>query len=436
VKGFARLFVPAALLAACVLRAEERVDRIVAIVGDTPILESEVLAEAELIAEDGASAALPPEEILKLALNRLLDDQVLFAKAKAEGISPAAEEVDESLEGALERMRSQFPGEREFLAALEAENVTLEELRKRYRREVEKSLTVRLLLERQIRPKSEVTDAEARRFFEEHEDALPVMPERLSLAQIYLKPAASAAAESTTVRELEAIRTRALAGEDFAELARAHSDDPSAAAGGDLGYFGRGDMESSFEQAALSLASPGDISGVVKTPFGFHLIQLVDRGEDRIRVRHILKTIRSGEEGVENARRRGEGLLDSLRAGADFARLAKAHSDDRPSAARGGEIGVFALGDMSDEVRAVLAELQAGEVSPLVEATDGFHLFLVRARFPEGKPSFEEAREEVRAAVRQSKQQQAYRDYVAALREEIHSEVFEEEDRSSVDVSQ
>ncbi|MFH1681839.1 MAG: peptidylprolyl isomerase [Candidatus Eisenbacteria bacterium] len=424
--GLLLLLVP---LAAGVPRAAaEEVDRIAAVVGDTPILESDVRAEAELLAADPSSSSLPPGEIRRLALRRLIDDQVLLAKAKAEGIAPSAEEIEDALDGSLERMRSQFPGEKEFQAALEAENITLEELRKRYRREVEKSLTARLLLDREIRPKTEVTDAEVRRFFEEHKDALPVLPERVALAQIYLKPAAGAIEESAAVRELEAIRERAAGGEDFGELARAHSEDPSASAGGDLGYFGRGDMDAAFEQAAFALASPGDISGVVETRFGYHLVQLVDRGEDRIRVRHILKTVPAGEEGLESARRLGEAILDSLRAGTGFAALARKHSDDRPSAARGGEIGIFAVQDMTDEVRAVLDGLEAGEASPLVEATDGFHIFLVLARFPEGKPSFEEAEGDVRAAARQAKQQQVYQDYLDVLRKEVHVEVIEEGD--------
>jgi peptidyl-prolyl cis-trans isomerase SurA len=415
-------FVRAALLllAFAAPAAAEEVDRIVAIVDETPILESEVRAELEVFAADPAADSLPPGELRELAIQRLVDDRILLSKAKAAGLAPSGEEIEEALDGSIERMRAQLGSESAFLAALQAEGLTLEALRKRYRSEIEKSLTVRMLIEQEVRPKVDVTDADVRKFFDEHAEELPLLPERLSISQIFLKPAASAEAESAAVRELASIRERALAGESFEELARTSSDDPSASRGGDLGFFGRGDMDPAFEAAAFGLASPGDVSGVVKSRFGYHLIQLVERKDERVHARHILKTLAAGEEGREEARRLGEALLDSLRAGADFGRLARRESDDRSSAVRGGEVGVFSLEDMTVEVRSILEGLQPGEISSLVEATDGFHIFRLLERLPEGRPSFEEAREQARAAAKSERQQEALQAYIAELRKEIY----------------
>jgi peptidyl-prolyl cis-trans isomerase SurA len=417
------LLVPLLLCAATgALAVEELVDRIVVIVGDAPILESEVRAELAVFAADPATDSIPPGELRELVVQRLVDDRILLSKAKADGLAPSEEEIEDALDGSIDRMRSQFASETEFQAALQAENLTLEELRKRYRREVEKSLTVRMLIDGVIRPKAEVSDAEVHRFFDEHAEALPDLPERIRVAQIFLVPGASVEAESAAARELQTIRERVLAGESFEELARAHSDDPSASRGGDLGVFGRGDMDPAFETAAFALASPGDLSGLVRSRFGYHLIQLVEKRENKLRARHILKMLPSGEAEREAARRLGESLLDSLRAGADFARLARSKSDDRVSAARGGEVGVFALKDMTEDVRAILSGLGPGEISQVVEAADGFHVFRVLDRFPAGKPSFEEAREEARTAARNAKQQKAIQEYLAELRKEIFVE--------------
>lgn len=412
----------AVLLAAAAATAEEPVDRIVAIVDDSPILESEVAAELEIFAADPATDSLPRADLRELAIQRLVDDRILLAKAKAEALAPTEEEIEEALQGSIDRMRSQFPSEQAFQAALLAENLTLEELRRRYRREVEKSLTVRTLVDREVRGKSEVTDAEVRRFFDEHADGLPELPERLRIAQIFIVPGASAEAESVAVQGLRAIRERVLAGESFEDLAREHSDDPSAPRGGDLGVFGRGDMDVAFETAAFGLAAPGDLSEIVRSRFGYHLIQLAERVEDRVRARHILKTLPSGEAEWEAARREAGILVDSLRAGADFARVARENSDDRASAARGGEVGIFALKDMTEDVRAILGGLGVGETSDAVEAADGLHIFRVLERFPPGRPSFEEAREEARAAARSAKQQAALKEYIEELRRETYVE--------------
>jgi peptidyl-prolyl cis-trans isomerase SurA len=402
---------------------EELVDRIVAVVGETPLLESQLQEQLEVLRGDPSVQRLSEEEARELALQKLVEDEILLAKAGEEGLAPTSEEVEEALEGTLERMRTQFPTEEAFQKALEREGVTLEELRRRYRAEVEKTLTIRALVERDVRWKTDVTEGEARRFFEERREELPVLPERYSLAQIFIEPGLDESAEAAASETLEALRSRISSGEDFAEVARKESDGPSAPRGGDLGYFGRGEMDPAFEEAAFALAEPGDMSDPVRTRFGFHLIQLVDRDGERIRVRHILKTIPAGEKGWAAARDQAHALWDSLQAGADFARLAETYSDDVSSAVKGGAIGVFALPDVSPEVQSALDGLRAGDISGVVEVANGLHIFRVLAHYEQGKPSFEDAREEVLVAVRQAKQQKAYQEYIDTLRDEIYVQV-------------
>jgi len=424
-----RLSLSVCLIAACLVahhpEAAEPVDRVVAVVGEIPLLESELNAEAEAYAADPSFEGIAPDEARRFVLEKLIEDRVFLAKANKEGIEPSEEEIEEALESTIDRMRDRFPGREEFLAALEAEGVTEEELRSRYRREVERTLSVRMLVEGAIRGKSEVSEADLRRFYNEHIDDLPVMPERFSLAQIFFEPKTDASSESTTVRELLELRSRTEAGEDFAALARENSDGPSAPAGGDLGFFGRGEMDTAFEEAAFALEKPGDLSGVVRSRFGMHLIEMTEREGERIRVRHILKTATAGKAGWEEAFRHAESVAESLGRGVDFALLAQEHSSEEQSAAAGGELGIFAFDDMTEEVRSVLENMEPGDASGIVEAVDGYHIFKVLARFPEGKPGFEETREELRGAVRQQKQQNAYREYLEELREEIYVEVLE-----------
>jgi len=403
--------------------AQELVDRIVAVVGETPLLESQLKEQLEVLRGDPSVQRLSEEEARELALQKLVEDEILLAKAKEEGLAPTSEEVEEALEGSLERMRAQFPTEEAFARALEAEGVTLGELRRRYRAEVEKTLTIRALVERDVRWKTEVTEGEARRFFDERQGDLPVLPERYSLAQIFIEPGLDESAETAVAEALAELGARVAAGADFAEMAREESDGPSAPRGGDLGYFGRGEMDPAFEEAAFALTEPGEVSDPVRTRFGLHLLQLVDRDGERVRVRHILKTIPAGEKGWGAARGQAYALLDSLEAGADFARLAADYSDDVSSASKGGVIGVFGLPDVSPEVQSALDGLGAGDISGVVEVEGGLHIFRVLAHYEQGKPSFEEAREEVLGAVRQSKQQRAYQEYIDSLRDEIYVEI-------------
>lgn len=406
--------------------AERPVDRIVAVVGDTPVLESELRAEMEIYAAEPSLRGAPEKEIRSMALRKLVEDRILLDQAKTDGVAPSDEEVEDALQSSIERMRAQFPGEAEFQAALDAENLTLAELRDRYRREVERSLTVRMLVDQRVRGKTDITEADVQRFYDAHVSELPVLPERYQLAQIFVAPSAAAAAGDASVSELRELKARAEAGEDFAELAKAQSEGPSAPNGGDLGFFGRGDMDPTFEEAAFALLEPGDISDVIQTRFGYHLIQLVERNGDRIRARHILKTTVVGDEGWDEAKARAEALVDSLAAGADFGRLARAYSDDASSGTRGGEVGVFAVSDMTGDVRQVLTGLAPGESSGAVKASDGYHIFRVISRYPEGKPSIDEARDEIRRAARQEKQQKLIDEYIAELRQKVFVQVLDD----------
>ncbi|NNE08055.1 MAG: hypothetical protein HKN20_05775, partial [Gemmatimonadetes bacterium] len=273
---FSASAVAAILLCTTALQAQEPVDRIVAIVDEEPILASELAAEVEVLRFDKNLQSTSTDMLQQIGLERMIADRLLLAKAESEGLAPAEEDIEAALESSLEGMRSQFSTEESFLAALESEQLTLDTLRKRYRKEVKKSLTIRMLVERDIRPSVEVSEGEVRAFYEKNRENLPVLPERFSLAQIFLEPEASASGESLGVAALNELKARVESGEDFETLAREHSEGPSAAQGGDLGFFGRGDMDPDFEAAAYAIEEPGGVSDVVKSAFGLHIVQLLD----------------------------------------------------------------------------------------------------------------------------------------------------------------
>lgn len=428
-KLFKRDSLVAAVLAVSVLlpaavRGGDPVDQIVAVVDEKPILESQLREELDVFRAEPSMKSLPPDELRSLALDKLVGDHLILAKAKAEDMLPSGDDVEEALETSIQRMRSQFPDESSFRSALEAEGISLDDLRKRYREEVEKTLTIRMIVDRLIRPGIEINDAQVRLFYDENFDKLPTFPARYQLAQIFFEPEASAAGESASRRELLELKERALAGEDFSELAKAHSDGPSSTVGGDLGFFGRGDMVGAFDDAAFALETPLEVSDVVSTPFGLHIIQLVERDGDRVRVRHILKKSGTGEAERGSARVEAEAIRESLSAGGEFERLAAAYSDDPSSAARGGEIGTFATDDVSPEVNDALNAITEGEITDVVEAEDGYHIFKLLGRFPAGKPSLEEAYEDIRAAAGQAKQQEAYEEYIEGLKKEIYVRIL------------
>ncbi len=215
-------------------------------------------------------------------------------------------------------------------------------------------------------------------------------PERIAAAHILVAYDGAYGADSAVTRNRDQARAVAddlcrqarLVGADFAQLARAHSDDPTAKNGGYLDVFTRGVMLKPFEDAAFGM-EVGQVSDVVETPFGFHVIRREPIAE--VSASHILiqwqdapGPRRQGARPIvrtrEEARARAESIQKLARArGADFAALAREYSDC-PTAAEGGDLGRFGRGRMLPAIETAAFKLTVGGVSEVVETEFGYHI--------------------------------------------------------------
>jgi peptidyl-prolyl cis-trans isomerase C len=207
-------------------------------------------------------------ELRAQVLNNLIDREVLFQESVTEGFGISEQRID--LE--LESIRGQFATQEEYQQALDNLGVTEAELEV----DIAKSLAIQGLLEEEVLGSLEVSEEEARGFYEENAQ-LFTQPDQVRARHIListegLEGDAAAEARSRAEDLLEELGE----GADFAELAQEHSEGPSAPQGGDLGLFGRGQMVAPFEEAAFAL-DEGEISGIVETQFGFHIIQVTEK---------------------------------------------------------------------------------------------------------------------------------------------------------------
>lgn len=209
------------------------------------------------------------DEVLRGALDRLITYTVLQQEAKARNITVADNEVDEQLKA----MQGQFTNEADFEKALEARGMSLERLRA----DARVDMVITRMLESEVATAAPASDDEVRAFYEQNPDKFTQEESmRASHILIMVDQKADGAARTKARAEIDAILKRARAGEDFAQLAKAHSQDGSAAQGGDLDFFARGRMVPEFDKAAFAL-EPGQISDVVTTQFGYHIIKATDR---------------------------------------------------------------------------------------------------------------------------------------------------------------
>lgn len=362
----------------------ELLDRVVAVVDKEIILLSELEAQLQLYSiqtRTNLSDEAVRDSLRHELLDRMIEDKVLLVKAERDtSISITNKEVDEALTAQIERIKSQFPSEDAFQEQLRSEGLTLKGLRDQYRDEVRNQILKDMLIQRRLAG-VRISSGEVKRFYEANKDSLPEKPAGVRLAHILLDTQPGQATRDSLFQYAVLIRQKAVEGEDFALLAGTYSDDPSGSQGGDLGWFSRGEMVPEFEDVAFGLQA-GQISDVVETQFGFHIIKGTGRKGDRVRASHVLVRVIPSEEDLALKLILADSLYQLIIDGMDFAELAKTHSDDENSRDSGGELGWYAAGDLLPGFIEALTDLEIGQVSKPVKSEFGYHLITLEEKRP------------------------------------------------------
>ncbi len=265
-------------------QSQERVviDQVIAVVGLSAILESDIINQQRQMEAQGMNFGADSHCMI---LDEVLFQKLLFNQAQIDSIEVADDQVEQVLERRL-RFFIQQIGSREKLEAYYGKSI--DELKNEFREIVrEQELSQRM--ESKITEHISVTPSEVRRFFNAlPPDSIPMVESELILAKIVKNPPVSKEEVDAVKERLETFRTRVLQGESFATLAIMYSEDPgSARRGGELGFYGRGELYPEFEAIAFSLR-PGEVSDIVETEAGYHIIQMMERRGEQVNVRHIL----------------------------------------------------------------------------------------------------------------------------------------------------
>jgi len=267
------------LLVAVPLAAEQGVkplrdDDVVARVNGIAIYRKSVrdVVQGILTLQDTEPDPATVGELAQQALDSLIGLELLYQESQARGVVVDDAAVNEE----IARSKSGFPDARAFEAAMKAKGMTDADLR----RETRKTMAVNRLLEGSIWRDVRISPEQIKGFYEENKEEFKHPPQiRVSQILIRVPEKASAAARDAAKQQATALLNQLKAGADFSQLAREHSQDPgSAPLGGDLGYIAKGDMDAAFEQRAFALA-PNQLSDVVATPYGFHIIRVAERRE-------------------------------------------------------------------------------------------------------------------------------------------------------------
>lgn len=245
-------------------------------VNGTAITQLEVdRAVKVMLAQSQVKQPLPPETMKQAetaAIEQLTAAEILYQEAAKLAIP----DLDKQIAEKVAQNRAKFKSETEFLDALKGIDMTPQDMQEFTR----KDIVINNFIEKKFAANAAATEAESRKFYDENLDQYFKQPETVRASHILISADEKATPEERkkAKEKAEALLKRLKAGEDFAALAKAESICPSSTQGGDLGTFGRGQMVGPFEDSVFAL-KPGEVSGLVETQFGYHIIKLIEKQE-------------------------------------------------------------------------------------------------------------------------------------------------------------
>lgn len=351
----------------------EVIDKVVATVGGELVLLSEV--EEQFALMEAQSGVLPEGARCEI-MDQLMASKLLVNQAKLDSIEISDEEVEAQLDARIDRILSFMNNDVTQFEAYYGQSIN--EVKAQFREDL-KGQILADRMRSQVMASVTVTPSEVKQFFNSiPADSLPYFNSEVEVGEIVYKPVVNTEERQKAIEKLESIRQRILDGEDFADLASKHSDDGSARGGGDLGWAKRGKYVPEFEAAAFKLEKD-EISPVVESEFGFHIIQMLERRGNSIHVRHILLKPEITDADLEKASSRLDSvrqllLKDSL----TFSQAVKLYSnEDVQSYNNDGRVvnpatgnTFFEIGDLDPDIYFTIDTMEVGGISAPFEFRD------------------------------------------------------------------
>jgi len=433
-KVFLAFLSTATIVTSCFTRtyASESPDGIVAIVGKEIILNSDV-EEQELMFRMQFPDAKREPQLRKRLVENMIDQKILLTKAKIDSVTVDEKSIDDMAAAKFSSLRAGFSSVSDMEVRFSR---PVNRLKKDIHDDILNQQMVDALRRKRFHDVN-VTYEEVMAFYRKEKDRLPRVPEEVSVSQIIKYPEFANSARQEALEKIKAVQEKLKKGSDFAALARQYSEDPgSRALGGDLGFVQKGELVSSFETAAFAL-KPGQVSDVVESRFGYHLIQLLEKEGNSIHVRHILSIFdRSRTDEPKTMELLRSIRADILSGRTTFAAMAGKYSDDPLSAKLGGLIKpssgrpFIEVASLKPELQQIISGLKsAGDLSQPQriqppKAEPFFALFLLNSREPAHNmtPEHDFARLEELAV--DGKRQQLFSAWIEALKKEVMVQVM------------
>jgi len=420
-----KIFFSVILFAVTLSAQEVVIDKVVAVVDNEIILQSELEFQMSIFA---SQRGMDPksEELKRQILNSMIDEKLVYAQAELDSIVISDAEIDQRINYQINVLQQQYGS---ISKIEEMYGMSIEKIKRELREDVRKNLMVQRLREKNFAP-VEASRREVEEFFDTYKDSLGMIPEKLHIYHIFRNPKTTDRLKKQYKDFAEAIRDSIVnQGASFEDMAKKYSEDPgSKTFGGDLGFVKKGVFYPEFEAAAFSL-EVGEISNVIETPVGYHIIELLERRGESIHTRHVLIKFKTDESADLETITFLTEIRDSVIKGVNsFQFYARKYSEDKETAPFNGDLGTFYINQLDKNLLEIVSKLKEGEISfpkriDYGQGIYGYHIVFLESRVPQHPPSLEEDYAELKRLADEYKKQKQYDEWVASLRDKIYWEV-------------
>ncbi len=410
------------------LPAGETIDRVLVVVDEEIILESDVL---EMLQQYAASLNLDLvndagqlESYRLEIINSLIQEKVLLAQARIDSVVVDPGRIDREVNSMLMEYIRKAGTEKNLEQIF---NLTITQIRRKLRENTRNRMLTSRVTQSYL-AEITVNRIDVENFYAAYRDSLPEVPAMLHCGQIFLAIDVSAEGRERTRQLAFSISDSLIRGQkDFATTAQKYSDDSGTRGrAGLVGETSRGTMLKEYEYAAYNLA-PGEISRPVLTDLGYHIIRLEARAGEKITTSHILFRLTPTMADEELYNDRADSLVIALREGADLKEISHRLSSNPVIRQNSGDLGVLELSQFTEQLQSVLANMQPGAVSDpirmIVDGEDGFAILQLWERIPPHMINLEQDWDKLEEFALQFKKQQELQKWVEQLKNEIYIDI-------------
>ena len=399
-------------------------DKILAVVGNDIILESDFQYQLQLYARQNNLTQINPQ-IAQSVFQSMLSDKIILAKAEQDSVEVTEDEVNKELDQRIRSLEDQL-GSQQRLE--EVYSMSLVKIRLLLKEDLKKKLKADKMKRQKFGSGLKVSDRELKEFYASYKDSIPAANDEFEVSHIFIYRQVSDIEKKLAKDRAQLILDSLKAGADFSTLAKRNSEDSvSALMGGNLGTAKKGSYVKPFEEAAL-LLQPGQYSDLVETQYGYHIIKLLDKKGDNFNVQHILIKFPK----LESSDMETISFLNTLRDRINskqitFVEAVKEYSQDEESKPKDGYLGILS-GDQLDPV--IIAELNKtaeGDITnPVRVGNDlnyGYEIVKIIKKVPAHSLTIEQDYSKIKKIAENYKENKAFADWMEELKQTIYVDI-------------